>query len=254
MKKQATVDKPEGPDPILWASGSHLTPGRLAMLRVRGLVVALLGLAAAVSGYLISPMVDAWWPFGIGVLVWLIAAVYAWSLSGYIVNVERTLWKIEDVLDRDITGDHYVGKPPEPATVTINGVEDDYGAEWPQAVVVEDTGQPPDFVRRFVVKAGEIGLARSAWVPETGERQTLGGTVVSRGVWKTMTDWLLSHQWAENNGKGLRLTKQPGWILRQLDRAEANAARAGSGQAAGRQEGPPNKSSAPTGMARGRAG
>ena len=245
MKKAAAVGAPtdEGgttPDPILWAAGNYLTPHRLAMQQMRAVMALLAGLLAALGGGWATiqlEMVPT--PIIAGVMIWLLTAIYAATLLRHLRNVERTLWRIEERDGKDYDDDGWIGTPPEKRILEIDGEPVSFGAEWHgDEPTVGTTGQPPAVVRRFLLRAKEVGLARSAWLPENGPRTTLEGVQVSRGVWRDITEWLVAIGWATNNGKGLVLVKPVGWCLHQLDDAEARMAeqaagrrRAGSGQA-----------------------
>ena len=246
MKKAAVgAGAPAGdggatPDPILWAAGNYQTPHRLAMQQMRAVMALLFGLVAALGGGWATirlEMMPA--PVAVGVVIWLLTAIYAATLLRHLRNVERTLWRVEEHSGVDLDGDGWVGPPPERRTLQIDGETVPFGAEWHgDEPTVGTTGQPPAVVRRFLLRAKEVGLARSAWLPENGPRTTLEGVQVSRGVWRDVTDWLVAIGWATNNGKGLVLVKPVGWCLHQLDEAEARLAeqaagrqRAGSGQA-----------------------
>lgn len=223
-KKTNSADKAEDKDQILWASGYYMTPHRLAMQQMRAVGAWGLGLTFAGLGAYAAIEFATMLPVLVGLVIWALLMTYARSVMRHLAHVEHTLWKLEEQTGADIDGDGYTGRPPEPRTIVIQGEESPFGVDWTGDIVVENTGQSPEFVRRWIIRAGEIGITRSAWVPVDGQRETIAGLKVSKDMWKTMTDWLLQHGWAKNNGKGLRMTRTPGWILRQLDQAEAAAA------------------------------
>lgn len=103
------------PEPLLYAAGSYLTPGRLGVQRVKAYFVAVLGLLVLGAGIVYGnderqPLLAL-----AGLVLFGGAAIYSATVFYDVERVRRQLWKDEEASGRDLDGDGAVGKPTKPA-------------------------------------------------------------------------------------------------------------------------------------------
>lgn len=103
------------PEPLLYAAGSYLTPGRLGVQRVKAYFVVVLGLLVLGAGIVYAdeerqPLLAL-----AGLVLFGGAAIYSVTVFYDVERVRRQLWKDEEASGRDLDGDGAVGKPTKPA-------------------------------------------------------------------------------------------------------------------------------------------
>lgn len=99
------------PEPLLYAAGSYLTPGRLGVQRVKAYFVAVLGLLVLGAGIVYGneerqPLLAL-----AGLVLFGGAAIYSATVFYDVERVRRQLWKDEEATGHDLDGDGAVGKP-----------------------------------------------------------------------------------------------------------------------------------------------
>lgn len=205
MKRYPNTTPQPNTDPPLYAAGYHLTPGRLAMQRVRAYIAALLGISLLVLSILVAietrqPLIIL---LGLAILVG--CAIYAVSVWSDVQHVRRQLWAFEQQTGRDIDGDGIVG-PPEHVghVVTIrsnNGADHreftlpDLDPPRSLRPLVRFPQQPPvtaNDVIFFLQRAEGEGLSFRSW-----DKVSLpSGARIDRDLWRGILDGLLDWQFA----------------------------------------------------------
>lgn len=207
MKPKNAATPQPNTDPPLYAAGYHLTPGRLAMQRVRAYLAALLGLSLLALAILIA--IETRQPLVIlpGVALLGACAIYTVSVWKDVDNVRRQLWMLEARTGQDIDGDGHIGPPaiPEPVghvvAVRSNG-------QAAREFTLPDLDPPREarplirFPQQPAVTANDV-----IWIIQRAETDGLSfrpwskvrlpsGARIDRDLWRGILDGLIAWQFA----------------------------------------------------------
>lgn len=206
-----TAPQPQKQDPVNFAAGYHLTPGRLAMQNVKAYLSLCLAIAAAVGGIAAALDQRQIWPLAVGLVSAIAAVIYASSLRSGVVNVQRQLWtdaqrqwytwQRELATGDDIDGDGHIGQPPSVVVGRIlpvgkgdNSVTLPDLNPVPQAIALNGFPTDPPIAPNDVVyilthAAAGDGLSFRSW----DKRRLPSGAEIKRDLWAGILDGLL--QW-----------------------------------------------------------
>lgn len=194
---------------VLFAAGSHLSPHRLAMQRVRAAIGVLVGLSMLTASIAIAAQIDQPLAVLAGVVALVICAIYTVSVWQDVDNVRHALWSRETATGQDIDGDGVVGNP----TRTVGHVMRIGTGATQQVVTLPDlhpvpvreslAGFPaapaisPNDVVFILNNAAADGLTFRAW----DKRRLPSGVVITRSkdndVWGGILDGLLAWNFAQ---------------------------------------------------------